>query len=98
LVVIVLIIASAITGLVFGRFFRAYALIPAALLLFVPTAYLGHEQGLSTGVRAFVLSVVAMQVCYFASLMAHLVIENLSVVEKVSSKAAPSPPELSSHW
>ena len=39
-----------------------------------------------------------MQVCYFVSIMAHLLIENLSVIEKVSPKAAPAPPELISRW
>jgi hypothetical protein len=96
--VIVLIMAGAITGLLLGRFFRAYALIPAVLLLIVPSAYFGHQEGLGTGVLAFVLSVVAMQVCYFVSIMAHLLIENLSVIEKVSPKAAPAPPELISRW
>ena len=95
---IVLIMAGAITGLLLGRFFRAYALIPAVLLLIVPSAYFGHQEGLGTGVLAFVLSVAAMQVCYFVSIMAHLLMENLSVIEKVSPKAAPAPPEPITRW
>lgn len=93
-----LIMAGAVTGLLLGRFFRAYSLIPAVLLLIVPSTYFGYEQGLGTGVLAFVLSVAAMQVCYFVSIMAHLLIENFSVIERVSPKATPSPPELSSRW
>jgi hypothetical protein len=95
LILILLIIASGICGLLLGRFFRVYALLPAALLIIAPAWYLGQEQGFSTGMLAFVLSAALMQVCYFASLMTHLLIQNLSVIENVPSEAAQSPPELS---
>jgi hypothetical protein len=45
---------------------------------------------------AFVLAAVVMQVCYFVSLLTHLLIENLSVIDKVPPKAYPSPPDISS--
>jgi hypothetical protein len=93
---ILLIIASGVSGLVLGRLFRSYALVPATLLIIVPAWYLGIEQGFVAGTVAFALSAVVMQVCYFTSLMTHLLIENLSVIDKVQSEASPSPPELKS--
>jgi hypothetical protein len=93
---ILLIVASGVSGLLLGRFFRSYALIPATLLIIVPAWYLGTEQGFVAGMVAFALSAVVMQVCYFASLMTHMLVENLSVIDKVQSEASPSPPELES--
>jgi hypothetical protein len=83
-VLIWLIIASGISGLLFGRFFRVYALVPAILLLIGPAYYLGHEQGLGTGVLAFALSAATMQLCYFISLVTYLLIANLAVKEAPS--------------
>ena len=90
---VLLIIASGITGLILGRFFRGYTAIPATILILVPAWYLGHEHGFATGLTAFVISAVVMQVCYFAVLLIHLLIENLSAIERVQSEASPSLPE-----
>jgi hypothetical protein len=94
---ILLMAASAISGFLLGRFFGVYVLIPAVLVLVAPSWYLGAEQGFGTGMLAFVLSAVVMQVCYWASLMTRVIIDNVSVIDNVPSEAAPSPPELRSH-
>ena len=87
-----LIVASGMTGLILGRFFRVYALIPAILLIIAPAWYLGEQQGFGTAMLAFFLSAAAMNVCYLGTLMTHLLIENLSVIENVPSEADQSPP------
>jgi hypothetical protein len=91
-----LIVASGISGLFLGRLVRAYALIPATLLIVASAWWLGKEQGFGRGILAFVLAAVVMQVCYFVSLLTYLLIENLSVTNKVPPKAYPSPPDISS--
>jgi hypothetical protein len=62
-------------------------------MILVPAWYLGHEQGLATGVTAFVVSAVVMQVSYFTILLTCLLVENLSVMDRVQSEASPSLPE-----
>ena len=88
-----LIIASGIAGLLLGRFFRGYAVVPATILIMVPAGYLGHEQGFATGVTAFVVSAMGMQVFYFAIFLTYLLVENLSVIDQVQSEASPQLPE-----
>ena len=90
---ILLIIASGIAGVLLGRFFRGYAVVPATILIMVPAWYLGHEQGFATGVIAFVVSAIVMQVSYFAILLTQMLVENLSVIDRVQSEASPSLPE-----
>lgn len=90
---VLLMIASGVAGLFLGRFFRAYALIPATTLIMVPAWYLGLEHGFATGVMAFLISAVMMQLFYFASLLTYLLIENLSVIDSVQSEASPPLPE-----
>ncbi|WP_156918043.1 hypothetical protein [Bradyrhizobium sp. Cp5.3] len=90
---ILLMIASGAAGLFLGRFIRAYALIPATALIVVPAWYLGLEYGFATGVMAFVISAVVMQLLYFGSLLTYLLIENLSVIDSVQSEASPPLPE-----
>jgi hypothetical protein len=91
-----LVVASGIGGLFLGRLFRAYALIPATLLVVASAWWLGQEEGFGHGMLAFVLAAVVMQVCYFASLLTYRHIENLSVIDKVPPKAYPTPPDISS--
>jgi hypothetical protein len=90
---VLLIIASGIAGLLLGRFFRGYMVVPATILIMVPAWYLGHEQGFATGVTAFVVSAIAMQVFYFATLLTYVVVENLSAIDRVQSEASPPLPE-----
>ncbi len=63
------------------------------MLILVPAWYLGTQQGLMTGVTAFVVSAGVMQVVYFASLLTRLLVENLSVLDHVQSEASPPLPE-----
>lgn len=90
---VLLIIASGIAGVLLGRFLRGYTVVPATVMILVPAWYLGHEQGLATGVTAFVVSAVVMQVSYFTILLTCLLVENLSVMDRVQSEASPSLPE-----
>ncbi|MCK1522595.1 MULTISPECIES: hypothetical protein [unclassified Bradyrhizobium] len=90
---IVLMIASAVAGVVLGRFLRAYALIPATALILVASWYLALEQGFATGAIAFVAGAVILQVVYCASLLVYLLIANLSVLDQVQSEASPQMPE-----
>lgn len=90
---VLLIIASGTAGVLLGRFFRGYAVVPTTILIMVPAGYLGHEQGFATGVTAFVVSAMVMQVFYFAIFLTYLLVENLSVIDRVQSEASPSLPE-----
>ena len=64
-----LIIASGVCGLLFGRYFKIYALIPAALVLAGIAYFLASKQGLAVGVLSLVLATVAMELCYFLSVV-----------------------------
>jgi hypothetical protein len=88
-----LIIASGIAGVILGRFFRGYLVVPATILIIVPAWYLGHEQGFATGLTAFLVSGVVMQLSYFAIFLICLLVENLSVIDRVQSEASPTLPE-----
>ena len=90
---VLLIVASGVAGLLLGRSFRAFILIPATMLILVPAWYLGSQQGWATGVTAFVVSAVVMQVTYFATLLTRLLVQNLSVLDHVQSEASPPLPE-----
>ena len=90
---VLLIIASGIAGVLLGRFFRGYAVVPATIMIIIPAWYLGHEEGFATGVMAFVVSAIVMQVFYFAIFLTYLLVENLSVIDQVQSEASPSLPE-----
>ncbi|MCK1740350.1 hypothetical protein IVA80_05595 [Bradyrhizobium sp. 139] len=92
-ILILLLIASGVVGLLLGRAFRAFVLIPATMLIMVPAWYLGTEQGLLTGAVSFVVSAVVMQVAYFASLLTNLLRQNLSLLDQVQSEASPPLPE-----
>ncbi|MCK1616066.1 hypothetical protein IVA96_05180 [Bradyrhizobium sp. 159] len=90
---VVLIIASGVAGVLLGRFFRAYALIPATMLILVPAWYLGLEHGFASGAIAFVASAAILQVVYCASLLIYLLVANLSLLDQVQSEASPQMPE-----
>ena len=90
---VLLIIASGIAGVILGRFFRGFLVIPATILIMVPAGYLGHEQGFANGVTAFVVSAMVMQVFYFAIVVTSMLIESLSVIDRVQSEASPQLPE-----
>jgi hypothetical protein len=92
-ILVLLIIASGVAGLLLGRFFRGYMVIPATILIMVPAWYLGHEQGFATGVTAFVVSAMVMQVFYFATVLTYVLVESLSVIDRVQPEASPSLPE-----
>jgi hypothetical protein len=93
-ILVLLIIASGIAGVLLGRFFRGLAVVPATILIMGPAWYLGYEQGLATGVTAFIVSATVMQIFYFAIFLTCLLVENLSVLDQVQSEASPSLPEL----
>jgi hypothetical protein len=71
-----LIIASGVGGLLFGRYFKMYAQIPAALVLAGISCFLASKQGLAFGALSLVLSTVAMQSCYFLSVMVTVFMDN----------------------
>ena len=72
-----LIIASGVCGLLFGRYFKIYALIPAALVIAGIAYLLASGQGLAIGVLSLVLAAVAMQLCYFLSAAITIFMENI---------------------
>ena len=72
-----LIIASGVCGLLFGRYFEMYALIPAVLVIAGIAYFLTSEHSLGSGVLSFVLAAVAMQLCYFLSAAITIFMENI---------------------
>jgi hypothetical protein len=72
-----LIIASGVCGLLFGQYFKMYALTPATLVLAGIAYFLASGQGLAIGVLSFVLAAVAMQVCYFLSAVITTFMDNI---------------------
>jgi hypothetical protein len=64
-----LVIASGVCGLLFGRYFRVYSLIGAELVLAGIACLLACRQGWASGVLSFVLATVAVQLCYFLSVV-----------------------------
>jgi hypothetical protein len=80
-------VASALIGIVLARFFRVFVLIPALLVIAVPAYFLGQDQGMSVGLIAFALSAAAMQICYFVSMVAFVLMDNFSI-EKAPSESS----------
>ena len=72
-----LIIASGVCGLLFGRYFKIYALIPATLVLAGIAYFLPSKQGLAIGVLSLVLATAALQLCYFLSVAVTIFMDNL---------------------
>jgi hypothetical protein len=70
-----LIIASGVCGLLFGRYFRVYSLIGAELVLAGIAYFLACRQGWASGVLSFVLATVAIQLCYFLSVIASILMD-----------------------
>ena len=71
-----LIIASGVCGLLFGRYFKIYALIPATLVLAGIAYFLASKQGLAIGVVSLVLATAAIQLCYFLSVAVTIFMDN----------------------
>jgi hypothetical protein len=71
-----LIIASGVCGLLFGRYFKIYALIPATLVLAGIAYFLASTQGLAIGVLCLVLATAAIQLCYFLSVAVTIFMDN----------------------
>jgi len=81
-----LIIASGICGLLFGRYFKIYALIPAALVLAGIGYFLASKQGLAIGVLSLVFATVAMQLCYFLSVVTTVFMDNFEPAKAPSEE------------
>jgi hypothetical protein len=81
-----LIIASGVCGLLFGRYFKVYALIPAALVLVGVASFLASKQGLTIGVLSLVLAAVAMQLCYFLSVVVTVSVDNFESAKAPSEE------------
>jgi hypothetical protein len=89
-----LIIASGVCGLLFGRYFKVYALIPATLVLVGVASFLASKQGLTIGVLSLVLAAVAMQLCYFLSVVVTVSVDNFESAKALSEEfplATPKP-------
>src|ERR1700722_7705471 len=81
-----LIIASSVCGLLFGRYFNIFALIPAALVIAGIAYFLASRQGLAIGVLSLVLAAVAMQMCYFLSAATTIFMENIKPAKAPSEE------------
>ena len=81
-----LIIASGVCGLLFGRYFKIYALIPATLVLAGIAYFLASKQGLAIGVLCLVLATAALQLCYFLSVAATIFMDNFEPAARVPSE------------
>jgi hypothetical protein len=81
-----LIIASGVCGLLFGRYFKMYALIPAALVLGGIACFLVSKQGLAFGVLSLVLATIAMQLCYFLSVAITIFMDNFEPAKAPSEE------------
>jgi hypothetical protein len=81
-----LIIASGVCGLLFGRYFKMYALIPATLVLAGIAYFLASKQGLAIGVLSLVLAMVAMQLCYFLSVVITVFMDNFEPAKAPSEE------------
>jgi uncharacterized membrane protein len=81
-----LIIASGVCGLLFGRYFRIYALIPATLVLTGIACFLASKQGLAIGVLSLVLATVAMQLCFFLSTVITIFTDNFEPAKAPSEE------------
>ena len=81
-----LIIASGVCGLLFGRYFKMYALLPAALVVAGMACYLASKQGLAIGVLSLALATVAMQLCYFLSVAVTVFMDNFEPAKAPSEE------------
>jgi ABC-type spermidine/putrescine transport system permease subunit II len=82
-----LITASGACGLLLGRYFKLYTLIPAALVVTgVAYFFLASKQGLAIGVLSLVLATVAMQLCYFLSAVITIFMDNFEPAKTPSEE------------
>jgi uncharacterized Tic20 family protein len=81
-----LIIASGVCGLLIGRYFRIYALIPVALVISGIACFLASKEGLAIGVLSLVLATFSMQLCYFLSVVINSLIENVEPAKAPSDE------------
>jgi ABC-type Fe3+-siderophore transport system permease subunit len=81
-----LIIASGVGGLLFGRYFKMYALIPAVLVIAAIAYCLASRRGLAIGVLSLVLATVAMQLCYFLSAAITIFMDNIKPAKAPSEE------------
>jgi hypothetical protein len=81
-----LIIASGVCGLLFGRYFNIYALIPAVLVIAGIAYFLASKQGFASGALSFVLAAVAMQLCYFLSAAVTIFVDNIKPAKAPSEE------------
>ena len=56
-----LVLVSGVCGLLLGRYFTVYALLPAVFVLLASVYFGGQADGLMKGILAFVFSLIAMQ-------------------------------------
>ena len=73
-----LVLVSGVSGLLLGRYFIAYALLPAAFVLLAAVYFGGQADGLMNGILAFVFSLIAMQVCFLISGIIQVFLDNFA--------------------
>jgi len=81
-----LIIASGVCGLLFGRYFRIYSLVPAELVLAGIAYFLASQQDWAIGLLSFVLATVALQLCYFLALGITIFMDNFEPAKAPSEE------------
>lgn len=73
-----LVLASGISGLLLGRYFKIYVCFPTILVLVAAAYFVGHTDGLMAGVLAFVFSVIALQICFLIGATVRVFTENFA--------------------
>ena len=59
-----LVLVSGVCGLLLGRYFTVYALLPAVFVLLAAVYFGGQSDGLMKEILAFVFNLIAMQGCF----------------------------------
>jgi hypothetical protein len=90
-----LVAASGVCGLLFGRYFKVYSLIPAELVLAGIAYFLASQQGWAIGALSFVLATAAIQICYFLSVGVHIFMDNAEPAKAPSEESGPLTPSSS---
>jgi hypothetical protein len=81
-----LVIASGVCGLLFGRYFKIYSLVPAELVLAGIAYFLASQQGWAIGVLSLVLATVALQLGYFLSVGINIFMDNFEPAKAPSEE------------
>jgi hypothetical protein len=81
-----LVIASGVCGLLFGRYFKIYSLVPAELVLAGIAYFLASQQGWTIGVLSLVLATVALQLGYFLSVGINIFMDNFEPAKAPSEE------------